>query len=155
MEETTKEQRFRQVLAEYAAAEVSESRDVWPALQRRLRRSRRPHPQVLNLTSAPAALQPRWSFVAAAAMVILLVGMLSLILPATLGQYNDHTLISPTKTFAAADTATVVVRTSTPLPQDYGYVAPPRPAVVFVAERQSYPATPYNVAAPTPAPPLR
>lgn len=158
MEQTTKEQRFRQVLAEYAAAEVPASRDVWPTLQRRLRRERRPSPQLLNLTATPAAMQLRWSFIATAAIVILLAGMLSLVLPATLGQYSDHTFISPTKTFAATDTATAVVRTSTPLPSDYGYVAPAGPTVIFVAERMSRPtapATPYFVAAPTPASPVR
>ncbi len=117
MDKQTKEQRFRQALADYAADEVSASRDIWPALQRRLQQRHRN--TVLNLTMPMQ--RPRWSALAAVTAVLLILGLLSYALPATLGRYlPDNNAISPARTYAATlvatSEATAVVRTATPLP---------------------------------------
>lgn len=118
MDEKSKEQLFRQALADHAAKAVPESRDVWPAIYQRLHQRQRN--VTLNLTAA-ATPPLRWNFVALATVMLLFLGILSFALPATLGQYMpDHTLISPTRTYAATYEATyqatAIVRTSTPLP---------------------------------------
>ena len=117
MDKQSKEQRFRQALADYAAEEVSASRDIWPAMQRRLQQRRRN--TVLNLTMPMQ--RPRWSALAAVTAVLLILGLLSYALPATLGGYlPDNNMISPARTYAATlvatSEATTVVRTTTPLP---------------------------------------
>ncbi len=119
MEKQTKEQRFRQALGDYAAEEVSDRRDLWPGITRRLQQRR--HPAVLNLTMPMQ--RPRWSALAAVTAVLLILGLLSYVLPATLGNYLPHdNLISPARTYAATTVvtyeATAVVRTTTPLPDN-------------------------------------
>jgi hypothetical protein len=119
MDKQTKEQRFRQALADYAAGEVPASRDLWPAMQRRLQQRRRA--TVLNLTMPMQ--RPRWSALAAVTAVLLILGLLSYALPATLGNYLPNgNGISPARTYAATlvatSEATTVVRTTTPLPDN-------------------------------------
>ena len=148
MDEKTKEQRFRQALADHAANEVPESRDVWPAIYQRLHQRQRN--VTLNLTAAAPPL--RWNFVAIATVALLFLGILSFALPATLGNMPDHNFISPTRTYAATYAATAIVRTSTPLPNATNHALltdrPPLAAAQLANQPLDMPELP------TPLPPL-
>jgi len=152
MNEQTKEQRFRQALADYASAEVPASRDLWPTVYRRLQQ--RHHRAVLNLTM-PAP-RPRWSALAAVTAVLLILAIVSYVLPATLGNYlPPNNAISPARTYAATYvvtySATAIVRTTTPLPESGKRGAQPNPPLA-AQPAANHPLPMSMVEPPTPQP---